>query len=284
MPPAARVTDMHTCPMVTGVVPHVGGPILPPGCPTVLIGMMPAARVGDMATCVGPPDVIAKGSPTVLIGNMMAARLGDNTAHGGIIVIGYPTVIIGESGGPGSALSKALSHLGSELGKGFSEAIKPEEILKDVIGSSLDFVKFLAENPATVRGATNLIKAAGSSANVSAVAKNISEGLKGLDSIKGATVAGGIISPVVEFASRCIEGKPLFTSAAIFDYGTSAVEGAISGAIAGAIVGSVVPGPGTVVGFVAGLAIGIGVAIGVHTVAKPAEDRLKKEWGINEDD
>jgi uncharacterized Zn-binding protein involved in type VI secretion len=98
MPPAARVGDMHTCPMVTGTVPHVGGPILPPCCPTVLIGMMPAARVGDMATCVGPPDVIVKGSPTVLIGSMPAARMGDSTAHGGVIVIGCPTVLIGEVG------------------------------------------------------------------------------------------------------------------------------------------------------------------------------------------
>jgi|ERR1700722_18388371 uncharacterized Zn-binding protein involved in type VI secretion len=98
MPPAARITDMHTCPMVTGIVPHVGGPILPPGCPTVLIGMLPAARVSDMLTCVGPPDVIVKGSPTVLIGNLMAARMGDQTAHGGVIVLGCPTVMIGESG------------------------------------------------------------------------------------------------------------------------------------------------------------------------------------------
>jgi uncharacterized Zn-binding protein involved in type VI secretion len=67
--PAARVTDMHACPMVTGVVPHVGGPILPPGGVTVLIGGLPAARVGDMATCVGPPDtIIPPGCPTVLIG------------------------------------------------------------------------------------------------------------------------------------------------------------------------------------------------------------------------
>lgn len=86
---------MHTCPMVTGLVPHVGGPILPPGAPQVLIGFMPAARVGDMCTCVGPPDVIAMGSPTVLIGGMMAARMGDNTVHGGIIVMGCPTVLIG---------------------------------------------------------------------------------------------------------------------------------------------------------------------------------------------
>lgn len=94
MPPAARVGDMHTCPMVTGVVPHVGGPILPPGCPTVLICGMPAARVGDMAVCVGPPDVIALGSTKVLIGGMPAARIGDVTAHGGVIVLGAPTVII----------------------------------------------------------------------------------------------------------------------------------------------------------------------------------------------
>lgn len=93
--PAARLTDMHVCPMVTGVVPHVGGPILAPGAPTVLIGGLPAARVGDMVTCVGPPDVIALGSFTVLIGGMPAARMGDMTAHGGAIVLGCPTVLIG---------------------------------------------------------------------------------------------------------------------------------------------------------------------------------------------
>lgn len=93
--PAARASDMHTCPMVTGVVPHVGGPILPPGCPTVLIGGMPAARVTDQAVCVGPPDMIAKGSSTVMIGGLPAARLGDTTAHGGVIILGCPTVLIG---------------------------------------------------------------------------------------------------------------------------------------------------------------------------------------------
>jgi uncharacterized Zn-binding protein involved in type VI secretion len=93
--PAARVGDMHVCPMVTGVVPHVGGPILPPGCPTVLISGMPAARATDMATCVGPPDLIAMGSVTTLIGNMPAARLGDPCGHGGTIVLGCPTVLIG---------------------------------------------------------------------------------------------------------------------------------------------------------------------------------------------
>ncbi len=95
MPPAARITDMHTCPMATGPVPHVGGPILPPGCPPVLIGSLPAARATDMLTCVGPPDVIAMGMPTVLIGSMPAARMGDPTAHGGVIVVGCPVVNIG---------------------------------------------------------------------------------------------------------------------------------------------------------------------------------------------
>lgn len=95
MPPAARVTDMHVCPMSTGPVPHVGGPILPPGAPTVLIGGLPAARVGDMATCVGPPDaILPPGSVTVLIGGQPAARMGDMTAHGGSIILGCPTVII----------------------------------------------------------------------------------------------------------------------------------------------------------------------------------------------
>jgi len=98
MPPAARVNDMHVCPMQTpGVppIPHVGGPILPPGCPTVLIGGRPAARMGDMATCTGPPDSIVMGSATVMIGGRPAARMGDPTAHGGSIVAGCPTVIIG---------------------------------------------------------------------------------------------------------------------------------------------------------------------------------------------
>lgn len=93
--PAARASDMHVCPMVTGVVPHVGGPILPPGCPTVLIGKLPAARVTDMATCVGPPDVILKGSATVMIGKLPAARMGDSTGHGGTIILGLPTVLVG---------------------------------------------------------------------------------------------------------------------------------------------------------------------------------------------
>lgn len=96
--PAARISDMHTCPMITpGVppVPHVGGPIMGPGMPTVLIGGLPAAVMGDMCTCVGPPDSIVLGSVTVLIGGKPAARMGDQTMHGGLITLGFPQVMIG---------------------------------------------------------------------------------------------------------------------------------------------------------------------------------------------
>lgn len=95
MLPAARLTDMHACPMVTGVVPHVGGPILAPGAPTVLVGNLPAARMGDACTCVGPPDVIVDGVPTILIVGQPAARLTSGTAHGGKVVAGLPTVLYG---------------------------------------------------------------------------------------------------------------------------------------------------------------------------------------------
>lgn len=98
MLPAARLTDMHVCPMVTpGVppIPHVGGPVVGPGAPTVMIAYMPAARVGDMAVCVGPPDTIAMGSVKVMIASMPAARMTSMTGHGGSVVAGAPTVLIG---------------------------------------------------------------------------------------------------------------------------------------------------------------------------------------------
>jgi uncharacterized Zn-binding protein involved in type VI secretion len=102
--PAARIGDMHMCPMVTpGLppIPHVGGPIMGPGCPTVLIGGQPASVMGDMCTCVGPPDTIVLGSAGVMIGGKPAARMGDQCAHGGAITLGCPTVLIGETGGGG---------------------------------------------------------------------------------------------------------------------------------------------------------------------------------------
>jgi uncharacterized Zn-binding protein involved in type VI secretion len=94
-PPASRLTDMHVCPMVTGIVPHVGGPIVAPGAPTVLTGKLPQARTTDLCVCVGPPDMIAKASMTVFAMKLPCARIGDLTAHGGTIILGFPTVLIG---------------------------------------------------------------------------------------------------------------------------------------------------------------------------------------------
>lgn len=105
--PAARVGDMHVCPKSTSKTPHVGGPVAA-GCPTVLIGGAPAARVGDMAVCVGPPDKIASGSSTVLIGGKQAAHVGSRTAHGGAVVVGFPTVLVA-SGKGGGAVARVAS-------------------------------------------------------------------------------------------------------------------------------------------------------------------------------
>lgn len=127
--PAARVGDMHVCPMASPI-PHVGGPILPPGVLNVLIGGLPAATLTCMATCVGPPDVIsAPGAPTVLIGGLPAARMGDMTAHGGAIMIGCFTVFIGSAAGSGAgAGDKGKSKPGEDCtkqakssGSGFSQ-------------------------------------------------------------------------------------------------------------------------------------------------------------------
>lgn len=129
--PAARLTDMHVCPMSTGPVPHVGGPIVSMGAPTVIIGGLPAARVGDMATCVGPPDFIAPpGAPTVLIGGMPAARMGDMTVHGGRIILGCFTVLIGTDAG-GSGMGAGPTPLGGI----------PCDCMKDAKKSGIPFVK-----------------------------------------------------------------------------------------------------------------------------------------------
>jgi len=102
--PAATVTSMHVCPMVTGYIPHVGGPVSGPGVPTVLIGSKPAAVMGDMCVCVGPPDTIVQGEATVLIGGKPAATMGSMTAHGGSITVGEPTVLIGTGGSPATSV------------------------------------------------------------------------------------------------------------------------------------------------------------------------------------
>lgn len=126
--PAARIGDMHVCPMVTpGLppIPHVGGPITGPGCPTVLIGGMPAAVMGDMCVCVGPPDTIVLGSTGVFFGGKPAARMGDQCAHGGAITLGCPTVLIGETGGGG----------GSAGGSGGGFAAMPTNVMANAMKS-----------------------------------------------------------------------------------------------------------------------------------------------------
>jgi uncharacterized Zn-binding protein involved in type VI secretion len=165
MPPAARVTDMHVCPMVTVLVPHVGGPILPPGAPTVLIDFMPAATVTTMATCVGPPDVIVMGSTGVMINFLPAARLGDPTAHGGVIVMGSPTCIIGEVGSPspggggagavmaglavaGKDVLSAAASVYSKAGKASSNPpYEPARWNKDPVKSSTNCYAYAANDP-----------------------------------------------------------------------------------------------------------------------------------------
>lgn len=144
--PAARVGDMHMCPMVTpGLppIPHVGGPITGPGVPTVLIGGMPAAVMGDMCTCVGPPDTVVLGSTGVFIGGKPAARMGDQCAHGGKITVGCPTVLIGETqSGSSSAVAKvqvkaSLHKLSPEIKQKLSQA----QNLKAAAQSGAPFVK-----------------------------------------------------------------------------------------------------------------------------------------------
>lgn len=124
---AARVTDLHVCPLCDGVKPHVGGPIMPPGCPTVVIGYLPAARIGDIAACAGVPDTITgPGAPTVIIGGMPAARMGDQTAHGGIISPPCcPTVIIGASGagGAGATVGGASGSPGASVSAAAAAAV-----------------------------------------------------------------------------------------------------------------------------------------------------------------
>lgn len=144
--PAARITDMHTCPMVTpGVppIPHVGGPITGPGCPTVLIGGLPAAVMGDMCVCVGPPDTIILGSAGVLIGGKPAARMGDSCAHGGVIVIGCPTVLIGETGGGGAGIGSmpviALKNTADSVPRPVAQKMQQVAVMKEAAANGTPF-------------------------------------------------------------------------------------------------------------------------------------------------
>lgn len=117
--PAARVGDMHTCPMSDGPKPHIGGPVLPPGKPTVMIGGMPAATVLDRCFCASIPDVITSGSYSVMINRRPAARQGDSTLHRGKIIVGCPTVLIGDTSNAGlgnalTVLDRAWKRLSNE--------------------------------------------------------------------------------------------------------------------------------------------------------------------------
>src|SRR5882757_8551812 len=151
--PAARLTDMHVCPMLTpGLppIPHVGGPITGPGCPTVMIGGMPAAVMGDMCVCVGPPDTIVLGSTGVMIGGKPAARMGDQCAHGGAIVLGCPTVLIGEASGasaptlsamPISGLMNVMKNASPILAKKIAQIV----VLKEAAKNGTPFCEKCAE-------------------------------------------------------------------------------------------------------------------------------------------
>ena len=141
--PAARLGDMHTCALVTVLVPHVGGPILM-GSPNVITGGMPQARVTDPCLCVGPPDVIVKGSMTVLVNSLPAARMGDLTAHGGVIAVGFPTVLIGDlSGAPsgGAGLSAEAGDIGELIasGPGMPMQVAQAQALKNAAKSGTPF-------------------------------------------------------------------------------------------------------------------------------------------------
>lgn len=142
--PAARISDMHTCPMVTpGLppIPHVGGPITGPGCPTVLIGGLPAAVMGDMCVCVGPPDTIILGSTGVMIGGKPAARMGDQCAHGGAIVVGCPTVLIGEISGAASNISNQLVQNVNKIPPSAKSKIAKIQSFKEAARLGKPFVK-----------------------------------------------------------------------------------------------------------------------------------------------
>ena len=151
--PAARITDMHTCPMVTGLVPHVGGPIVL-GSFNVLTGKLPQARVSDMLVCVGPPDVIAMGSSGVFVNSLPAARMGDQTAHGGVIVLGDFTVLIGETAGGGGggagiagSAASAFAEAAGTVQLAFSEVAAQAQTLVDAAKSGAPRSARLAGRP-----------------------------------------------------------------------------------------------------------------------------------------
>ncbi len=136
--PAARVGDMHVCPMFDGPKPHVGGPVLPPGKPRVLIGGLPAATVGNLCFCASAPDMIIMGSLGVFIGGQPAARLGDPTAHGGRIVVGLPTVLIGDIGSVSVGMNSFAPELGN-ISPEFQRTLNQALTLKEAANNGTPF-------------------------------------------------------------------------------------------------------------------------------------------------
>jgi uncharacterized Zn-binding protein involved in type VI secretion len=133
--PAARLKDMHVCPSSTLLIPHTGGPISSPGAPTVLMGGPPAARALDLATCTMSTDIVAQGAATVLVGGMPAARMTDASLHGGAVVVGLPTVLIG---GPVADLSAQAPTV---LANGGSTRVYVDPLTKTVyITTNIEYV------------------------------------------------------------------------------------------------------------------------------------------------
>jgi uncharacterized Zn-binding protein involved in type VI secretion len=206
--PAARVGDMHVCPMVTpGVppIPHVGGPILPPGKPTVLIGGMPAATMGSMCVCTGPPDSIILGSIGVLIGGQPAARMGDMCAHGGTIVVGCPTVLIGEinppspssmsasAGMPGAISSDIANKMMQTAGASSMEQIVNQQALLEAAANGSELTERTDKKDFTAQ--FTLVDDTGKAVKDIAYEIVTNDGKK----IKGKTDASGKTSVVSEY-------------------------------------------------------------------------------------
>lgn len=147
--PAARVGDWHMCPMFDGKSPHIGGPVAPPGATKVLIGGMPAATMGDKCICVGPPDTIAQGSSGVFIGGKPAARIFDSSMHGGKIMQGCSSVLIGETGGGASGLAampvEALIEVAKNLPPNAKEKMAQVVTMKQAAASGTPFCEKCAK-------------------------------------------------------------------------------------------------------------------------------------------
>ncbi len=241
----------------TPPIPHVGGPVLPAGCPTVLIGGMPAARVGDMATCVGPPDtIIPPCAVTVLIGGMPAARVGDMTMHGGTIMVGCPTVLIGNGGAGGGGGGGAGEGVGGgggdfNLAQSFGSAMITtaiQEGAKALIEKGVeDMMTKVAAEAALVN---DDILAAGLASSAEETAKGTADSVS--------DVLGPVVAVGAEVATRKLDHKPLWDTNAKEKYVTAVIKSGISDAVFAVITGPTL-GIGAPVGIAASVATSVGL-------------------------